>query len=188
MAIHDHTDGRTDSENLQGISGREATPEEIALRDGYVEGRNDEDYRQRDLRRQERAVSQAQANDEAASGVIFGLIVAVLAAGIGAAFYFLSGDRTNLVPVAVPQIQKETTIIEKQSPAAPAPAAPNVTLPDVRINVPDVNVPDVNVPDVNITNEVPAQPPAAPEPAPAAPEPTAAPEPAPDVAPAPAPQ
>jgi hypothetical protein len=187
MALHNQSDSQSDSQNLRGITGREATPEEVALRDGYVEGRNDEGYQQRDLRRQERAVVQAQANDQAASGMIFGLIVAVLAAGIGAAFYFLSGDRTNLVPVAVPQVQKETTIIEKQSPAAPAPAAPapNVTLPDIRINVPEVKVPDVN-----ITNEAPAQPaPAAP--APAAVEPPAAktnPEPAPDAAPAPAPQ
>ncbi len=185
MAIHD----QSDSQNLHGITGREATPEEVALRDGYVEGRSDEGYQQRDLRRQERAVVQAQANDQASSGVIFGLIVAVLAAGIGATFYFLSGDRTNLVPVAVPQVQKETTIIEKQSPAAPAPAAPNVTLPDVRINVPEVKAPDVN-----ITNEAPpAQPSAAPAPAapaPAAPEPAAKvnPEPATEAAPAPAPQ
>ncbi len=182
MAVHNHPD----NQDLPDMTGREATPEEIALRDGYVEGRNDEGYRQRNLHRQERAVAQAQANDEASSGVIFGLIIAVLAAGIGAAFYFLSGDRTNLVPVAVPQIQKETTIIEKQSPAAPAPAAPPVALPDVRINVPAVNVPDVN-----ITNEVPAQPaPAAP--APAAPAPAANTEnlepPAAEAAPATAPQ
>lgn len=141
--------------NISGVQGRPATPEEIAQRDGYVKGRTDEHYVQNNLRDQDRAVVQSRANDSAASGLVFGLIIALLAAGVGAAFYFLSGDRSNIVPVAVPQIEKETTtekettVIERESPQAP------VSLPDVQVDVPDVN----------ITNETPAAP--APEAAPA---------------------
>lgn len=151
-------------QNLDGVSGREVTPEEIAQRDGYVRGRSDENSVQNSLRGQDRAVAQAQANDNAASGLVFGLIIALLAAGVGAAVYFLSGDRT--APVAVPQIErqttteKETTIIEKDSPA------PAVSLPDVQIDVPQVEAPAV--PDINITNQEPAAPAADPVAEPAA--------------------
>lgn len=143
--------------------GRQPTPEEVARRDGYVRGRNDENYVQDSVRSQERAVVQARANDSAASGIVFGLCIALLAAGAGAAIYFLMGDRTEVAPVTVPQIEREktiereTTVIERESPA------PTVDVPDV--NVPDVNVPDVNIqvpevdaPDVNITNETPEAP------------------------------
>lgn len=121
--------------------------EEAAKREGYVRGRNDENYVQRDLSARERSV--VGANDSAASGLVFGLIVAMLAVLIGGAFYFLSGDRgNNVVPVAVPQTETETTN--------------EIKLPDVNVEMPDVNVPDVNVPDVNITNQTPAQEPTAP--------------------------
>ena len=136
------------NQDLSGVSGRPATPEEIAKREGYVQGRSDEDYVQRDLRSQEGAIAQSRSNDSAASGLIVGLLIALLAAGAGAAFYFLGGDRTPTAPATAPTVQKETikekTIIEKQSPP------PAVSLPDVKVTVPDVKVPDVN-----ITNEVP---------------------------------
>ncbi len=144
--------------NLGGVRGREATPEEIARRDGYVKGRTDENYVQGGLRSQERVAAQAQVNDSAASGMIIGITIAVLAALVGAALYFLTGDRNNVAPVAVPQIErertieKETTVIEREVPS------PDVSLPDVQVDVPDVqvNVPEVPAPDVNITNEAPA--------------------------------
>ena len=148
--------------NMSGIHGRPATPEEIAQRDGYVKGRSDEHYVQRDLRDQERVIAQSRANDNAASGLVFGLIIALLAAGIGAAFYFLSGDRTDVVPVAVPQIQKETTT-EKETTVIEKDSQPAISLPDVQVNVPEVNVPDVN-----ITNQTPAAPVAEPVAAPEA--------------------
>ncbi len=158
--------------NIDGIHGREATPEEIARRDGYVQGRTDEDYVQGVVRGQDRVNAQAVANDSAASGLVVGLMIALLAAGVGAAIYFLA--RPEPAPVVAPkiekapQVQKETirekTIIEKETPA-PA--------PDVNISVPEAPA----APDVNITNQAPA--PAAPAPAPAAPAAEPAPEPAP---------
>ena len=44
-------------QDLSGVRGREATPEEIAQRDGYVRGRTDENYVQQNLRGQERAIA-----------------------------------------------------------------------------------------------------------------------------------
>ncbi|MGB3571608.1 MAG: hypothetical protein WA901_11430 [Phormidesmis sp.] len=157
------------NQEISGVHGRPATPEELARRDGYVKGRNDENYAQGTIRTHERVAAQAQANDSAASGLLIGLLVALVAAGAGAALYFLTGDRTNTVPVAVPQIEKETTkettVIEREVPSS------DVSLPDVQINVPDVNVPAIDAPDVNITNEAP-EPAAAPA-AELAPEPKA---------------
>ncbi len=162
--------------NLEGVSGRPATPEEIAQRDGYVRGRSDENYLQGNLREQERLVAPVQTDDSAANGMVLGIIIALLAAGVGAAVYFLSGDRT--APVAAPVIERptvterETTIIERDNPV------PAVTVPDVQ--VPEVQVPDVQVevPDINITNEGPAEPVETPttEPIPAEAAPEAAPE------------
>ncbi len=154
MAINDDLSNQPP----KGVTGREPTPEEVARHDGYIRGRNDENYVQGSVRSQERAVAQSRANDSAASGMVLGLCIALLAAGAGAAVYFLAGDRTEVAPVVVPQIErektteKETTIIERESPA------PAITLPDV--NVPDVNiqVPDVNAPDVDVTNETPEAP------------------------------
>ena len=159
--------------NLGGVHGRGATPEEIAKRDGYVQGRTDENYVQRNVRSQERIAAQAAADNNAVSGLLVGMIIALLAAGVGAALYFLTGDRSNVVPVEVPQIdreketiiEKETTIIEREAPT------PDVSLPDVQVDTPDVN----------IVNESP-EPVAEPEPV-AAPEPVTEPEPAAESAP-----
>lgn len=143
---------------LPGVHGREATPEEIARRDGYVRGRSDETYVQGHLRNQERADAQARANDSAAGGMLFGIILAILAAGVGAVVYFLTGDRT--IPTPAPQverervIERETTIIERDNPA------PAVELPDVQVDVPEVSLPDIN-----ITEEAPADSTEAPVPA-----------------------
>ena len=152
------TNNNLSNQPPEGVTGREPTPEEVARHDGYIRGRNDENYVQGSVRSQERAVTQARANDNAASGMVFGLCIALLAAGAGVAAYFLLGDRPDVVPVSVPQIErektieKETTVIERDS------APPAVTLPDV--NVPDVNiqVPEIQTPDVNITNQAPEAP------------------------------
>jgi len=161
------------NENLDGVQGRPATPEEIAQRDGYIRGRNDENYVQRNMREQEQVIAQSRANDSAASGMVFGFVIALLAAGAGAAFFFLGGmgDRNDVAPVAAPQIEKEkiiekeTTIIEKQAPA------PAVSTPDVQIDVPEIEVPDIDVTkEAEPAAEQPAAEPATEQPAPAEPE------------------
>ena len=149
------TNDNLPNQHPDNIVGRKPTPEEVARRDGYVQGRTDENYVQDGVRGQERAIAQTRANDSAASGIVFGLCIALLAAGAGAAIYFLMGDRADVDPVVVPQIERErtiereTTVIEQESPA-PAVEAPEVDVPDVNIQVPEVDVPDVNV-----TNEAP---------------------------------
>ena len=154
--------------NIDGVRGREATPEEIARRDGYVQGRNDENYVQGAVRGQERAVAQQAANDGAASGLVVGLAIALLAAGVGAAVYFLSSDSTPTPVVApeveqVPKVEKEIirekTIIERNNTTTPAPA------PEVNVESPQAPAPDVNI----INQEpAPAEPAAEPEADPAA--------------------
>ena len=165
MAINNPNDP-----SIDGVRGREATPEEIARRDGYVQGRTDENAVQGVARSQERAAAQATANDSAASGLIVGLIIALLAAGVGAAVYFLADPEPT--PVVAPEVErepqvqreiireKETTVIERDN-SSPAPA------PEV-----NVSTPEAPAPEVNIINQEPA--PA--EPAPAA-EPATEPEP-----------
>ena len=143
--------------NIDGIRGREATPEEIARRDGYIQGRTDEHYVQGAVRGQERANAQAITNDSAASGIIVGLMIALLAAGVGAAVFFLSNrEATPVVTPEVeetPQVQKEIirekTIIERET------AAP---VPDVNISAPATPAPDVNVTDQELAPAVPAEP------------------------------
>lgn len=142
----------TGSSGLEGVRGRAATPEEVAQRDGYVQGRNDEYATQSQMRAQEQLAAQRRADDSAASGLLTGLLLALLAAGVGALAYFLLTPRTDVTPATAPQIERETireretTIIEREAPT------PDVSLPDVQIDVPDVSLPDVN-----ITNEAPAE-------------------------------
>ncbi|MEN8446348.1 MAG: hypothetical protein ABG776_15210 [Cyanobacteria bacterium J06555_13] len=113
--------------------------EEAAKREGYVQGRSDENYVQRGVRSQERAIANARSTDNAASGMVFGLVIALLAALVGGGFFLLSGDRTtNVVPVSVPDVE--------------TPSVTEIELPDV-----EVNVPDVEAPDVNITETAPAE-------------------------------
>ena len=139
------TTGNSGNNRLGGVRGRSATSEEIAQRNGYVQGRSDEYAAQNQMRAQERAIAQKRSDSSAANGLLAGFLIAALAAGVGAALYFLTGDRTTPNPVAVPQTEKETvreketTIIEREVPT------PDVSLPDVQIDVPDINLPDVNV-------------------------------------------
>lgn len=145
------TEGYPSENKLEGVQGREATPEEIARRDAYRQGRSDANYAQNQLRNQEQAAAYAREESSAASGVVVGLLIALLAGAVGVALYFLTGSRSNPVPATAPTIEREsviereTTVIERDNPA------PDVSLPDVQVEVPEVSVPDVNVnvPEVN---------------------------------------
>ena len=76
--------------------------------------------------------------------MIFGLIVAGLAMAVGGLFYVANMDRSEVAPVALPEVEGDVT---------------NVELPDVQVDVPEVevDVPEVSTPDVNITDEAPAE-------------------------------
>lgn len=106
--------------------------EDTAKREGYIQGRSDESYVQRSVRSQERAAANARSTDNAASGMVFGFVIALLAALVGGGFFLLSGDRTtNVLPVSVPDVE--------------APSVTEIELPDVQVEVPDVEIPDVNI-------------------------------------------
>ncbi|MEL6259769.1 MAG: hypothetical protein AAFQ40_03350 [Cyanobacteria bacterium J06623_5] len=123
----------------------------------YLQGRNDESLVQEQMRDQARSRARSQPiNDNTASGMLLGLIVAFLAASAGAAMYLWGTHRS--APIAVPQVEREsntereTTIIERAGDQLPE------RLPDVTVEVPDVNVtlPEFKVPDINLpaTREV----------------------------------
>lgn len=149
MAINNEAD----EQNLEGVHGRVATPEEVAQRDGYVQGRQDEHYVQRELREYDKVIAQSRAKDNAASGVVFGIAIAIAAAAVGVAAYFLLANErtTDLAPTVAPPTQQDTLIDREPTIEQPSPAPP-VSLPDVQIDVPDVNAPDVDT-----TNEAPAE-------------------------------
>lgn len=139
----------THNPNDPNVTGREATDAEIARRNAYVKGRNDENNVQRQVRGYERASVQAQANDSAASGLLVGLLIALLAGGVGAMLYFMGGDRT--APVSLPETDIDVTEVE----------VPEVEAPDINMEVPEVEVPDVEAPEVEVP-EVNAEAPEAP--------------------------
>lgn len=109
--------------------------EDAAKREGYIQGRNDENYVQNTVRRNAMASRIVEIRESSGMGTIFGLVIALLAMGVGALFFFANTDSgSDIVPVAVPEIETDIT--------------PDVELPDVNVEVPDVEVPDVNITDV----------------------------------------
>lgn len=147
------------------VKGRPATSEEQAYRDGYVSGRVNEDRAQANLRIQRDADSRARASNDAASGLLIGVLVALIAAAIGGIAFYLSRD------TAVPETQAPTennTVIE-----TPQVEPPEVEVPDVNVTVPDVNItaPEAPAPEAPV-NEAPSEPveAAPPEPVEAVPE------------------
>ena len=121
------------------MSTHNPTPSEAAAkREGYVQGRSDESYVQNVARDHARAVDRVQVRESSGTGIIFGLIVAGLAAAIGGFFYIANMDRGGSTPVVLPEVDTDIT---------------NVELPDVQVDVPEVSTPDIN-----ITNETPAEP------------------------------
>lgn len=106
--------------------------EEAAKRQGYMEGRHHESLVQKRVSAWRRTV-QASANNGAATGLIFGLLISGLLVVV-TAFVFLGNDQDEVVPVPVPALDSNTTDID---------------MPDVNVDAPDVQVPDVqvNIPD-----------------------------------------
>jgi hypothetical protein len=89
--------------------------------------------------RRENAAMRTNANENAASGVFLGIILAALL-GVGAAFLFLGRRSEVPAPVAQPQ----------QAPAQQP--------PDVNINVPQAPAPQIQPPDINLSVPAPQAP------------------------------
>jgi len=94
--------------------------------------------------RRENAATRASANENAASGVFLGILLAALL-GVAAAFLFLGRRSEAPAPVAQPQ-------------QAPAQQAPAQQPPDVNINVPQAPAPQIQPPNVNLNVPAPQAP------------------------------
>ncbi len=114
------------------INTRLATSDEIAYREGYTYGRNQEQFREQ--------VNQKRENDSAANGVAIGVLLATLAGMVLAMTYF--GTRSQQIdqtPVPVPpqtqssptptQSPAQTTIIERQPQVIPVPQQTEIIVP-----------------------------------------------------------
>ncbi|WP_155834674.1 hypothetical protein [Leptolyngbya sp. PCC 6406] len=137
------------------------TPEEVAYRDGYVEGsiqenQAHEDFQESQLHREELRLRQAQqvalSNSHTTTGVFFGMVLAILAALIGGILWTTnrSGNegtepqpQGSEVPVRpdTPQSdtpQSDTTIIERtiERTQEVIPAPTRGSQPDINIVVP----------------------------------------------------
>ena len=125
------------------------------VQNAYLQGRSDESRVQNRLSKQARSLSRSQsAQDNTASGMLIGLIVAFLAASAGAAAY-LWGTYRGL-PTATPQVEREsttereTTIIERAGEQIPERLPEvNVDVPDVNVTIPEIRVPEIQVPEIN---------------------------------------
>jgi hypothetical protein len=152
-------------------NARRATPDEVAYRDGYAQGRRNEQTVQSAYRQVEYENQRIREDNSAASGVVVGLVLASLVGALAGVFYFLSQSSTVAPAPEAPQaqpaapqppvVERQTTVIERTVDRVREVEPPAV--PEVEINVPAPELPVVE----------PVQPeavqPAAPE-APVAPE------------------
>ncbi|HEY9645685.1 MAG TPA: hypothetical protein V6C88_04905 [Chroococcidiopsis sp.] len=127
----------------QTINTRKATPDEVAYRNGYAQGRHSN-------RKVTYTTPIVRDSNDTANGVLLGILLASLIGLITAAFFIVTKqDQPRVVetplPQALPQstqpngvqpqpVQRETTVIERTTDRLQevAPAAP----PDVRVTVP----------------------------------------------------
>lgn len=129
--------------NDNTVKGRPASPEEVAYRDGYIRGRATEDQAQNQQRHMDdiraEQMAQARANESASSGLLAGLLIAIIAACIGGGAYYFTRD-TEPATTEAP-VERETTIIER--------TVENNR--EIIQNPPEVNLPDIQVPEVDVT-------------------------------------
>lgn len=144
----------TENHNFKkSIKGRQATPQEVAYRDGYVQGKVNEYHEQRYRRAKDAQIHEHRArvreNESAASGLLLGLLLAAILGTAGAIFYFMGRDSVE-PPVINPEpAQPEsnqsnaepgnTTIIERtvERTERAAPRSSTVDLPDVNVQLPN---------------------------------------------------
>ncbi|NJN86586.1 MAG: hypothetical protein HC881_10080 [Leptolyngbyaceae cyanobacterium SL_7_1] len=137
------------------IHARPATPDEVAYRDGYAQGRTKEQAAQSAYRRVEYENQRLREDNSAANGavngVVIGLVLASLVGAIAGAFYFLSQNPT-VAPVpeapqaqpAAPQppvVERQTTVIERTVDRVREVQPP--TVPEVEVTIPAPELPAV---------------------------------------------
>lgn len=149
------------------INARPVTKDEVAYRDGYVNGKSTEQLEQERRRAEEARIyeenARLRADNGVSTGLILGVVLAAVAVVVGAVAYVYSdANDGRLIPVPqapapeapAPEPTNETTIIERTiertQEAVPVPTAP----------APTVEPPDINV---ELNNPVAPAPSAAPE-------------------------
>ena len=146
---------RANNINDKTVKGRPASPEEIAYRDGYVRGRATEETAQRRYQRlenlQAEQIARSRANESASSGILLGLLLAIIAACIGGVAYYIAREPEAATTDA--PVERETTIIERtiensreviQNP--PEVNLPTIEAPDIEVNVPELPGADSSAP------------------------------------------
>jgi hypothetical protein len=111
----------SDREVRNATPSRPATRDEVAYRDGYVQGKSVEQLQQRRMRAREADIYATEARvreNNGASGVLIGFLLALIAAVIGGILYFANDDAGNVQPVdnqppATETPTQDTTIIER---------------------------------------------------------------------------
>lgn len=129
------------------VTGRPATPQEVAYRDGYVTGRTAESYLQDQQLRLQRQQQRTLANSYTTNGVFLGVSLFLFAVLVGGAVYFAGNNEqptiqpqpsnTSTTPAA-PEAPDTTTIIDRtiERTRDVVPSAPPVVQPQVDINMP----------------------------------------------------
>lgn len=101
---------------------RPATDNEVAYRDGYVQGKSVEQVQQHRMRARESDIyareTRLRENNGASSGVLIGFLLALIAAVVGGILYFANNDAGDVQPVnnqppATETPNQDTTIIER---------------------------------------------------------------------------
>lgn len=142
-----------DSNNipLQSVTGRKVTADEVAYRNGYVQGRSIEMQAHDKAMAHERHRAQRAADNNLATGLLLGLLVTGVAGIVGGIVYFYNPQNAT-APVEAPeavtetetaptQVENNTTIIERtiERTREIVPAPSEISLPDVEINLPSGN-------------------------------------------------
>jgi hypothetical protein len=132
---------QTEGDRAQStVTGRAATSEEVAFRNGYVNGRSTE--RDRAIRYEQQRAN-AQANNGVATGLTISLLLVAVAGLFGAIAYSLTGPsnptETTVETAPEPEPVENTTIIDRtiERTQEVVPAPPEVNLPDVNITLPE---------------------------------------------------
>ncbi len=117
------------------VNGREVTPEEIAYRNGYVRGREQEDRLYREELRLRQEQQRALSNSNTTAGVFLGIVLLILAGCVGGVIWAIARpDNALQQPITTPPSTTENDSMDTTQDAAPSePTAPQ---PNITIDLP----------------------------------------------------